>query len=61
MKDLQRQHLPKSPGLVRGFKCLREYFDASLGQLLAVLITCSSVSALQGPAITMGLLPQHPV
>ena len=45
----------KPPGLVRGFQTparkMRQPFEASS---VAVVITCSSVSAEQGPAITTG-------
>ena len=45
----------KPPGLVRGFQIpARKIFIPLLANALAVFITCSSVSALQGPAITIG-------
>ncbi len=51
----------KPPGLVRGFHipALKSFtpFDA---KSLAVFITCSSVSALQGPAITRGRFTSIP-
>ena len=43
------------PGLVRGFQIpARKIFVPRLANAWAVLITCSSVSALHGPAMTIG-------
>ena len=45
----------KPPGLVRGFHIpALNIFMPFLANAVAVVITCSSVSALQGPAITSG-------
>ena len=51
----------KPPGLVRGFQMpARNSLRPLSANCLAVLITCSSVSALQGPAITIGRLSSTP-
>ena len=51
----------KPPGLVRGFQIpARNIFIPFSASCLAVHITCSSVSALQGPAITIGRLSSIP-
>ena len=51
----------KPPGLVRGFQIpARNIFIPLEASSLAVVITCSSVSALHGPAITIGLLASTP-
>ena len=43
------------PGLVRGFQIpARNILTPFLAKAVAVLITCSSVSALHGPAMTIG-------
>ena len=45
----------KPPGLVRGFHTpARKLWHPFIASCLAVVITCSSVSAEQGPAITKG-------
>ena len=51
----------KPPGLVRGFQIpARKIFTPLAASWVAVDITCSSVSALQGPAITIGRLSSTP-
>ena len=51
----------KPPGLVRGFQMpARKILIPLLAKALAVSITCSSVSALQGPEMTMGRLSSMP-
>lgn len=51
----------KPPGLVRGFQIpARNIFCPLAASCLAVSITCSSVSALHGPAMTIGLLASMP-
>ena len=51
----------KLPGLVRGFHIpARNIFTPILLSCCAVVMTCSSVSALQGPAITRGRLSSTP-
>ena len=45
----------KPPGLVRGFHTpARKLWHPNMASCLAVVITCSSLSALQGPAMTKG-------
>ena len=51
----------KPPGLVRGFQIpARNIFIPLAANSLAVVITCSSVSALHGPAMTTGLFASMP-
>jgi len=51
----------KPPGLVRGFQMpARNIFIPLAANCLAVSITCSSVSALHGPAITRGRFSSIP-
>ena len=51
----------KPPGLVRGFQMpARNILIPLSASSLAVFITCSSVSALHGPAITKGRLSSTP-
>src|SRR5574344_184924 len=50
-----------APGLVRGFQMpARNILTPLDASNLAVSITCSSVSALQGPAMTNGFLSLNP-
>ena len=51
----------KPPGRVRGFQIpARKIFTPMAANAVAVAITCSSVSALHGPAITSGRFSSTP-